>query len=67
MWGESYKITSTLLSMSPDSKQIERSTYNALEWLGDLGGLIDALRLIGAFLVAPLSAFKFVCVGRMQA
>ena len=44
--------------MSPDSKQIERSTYNALEWLGDLGGLIDALRLIGAFLIAPLSAFK---------
>lgn len=29
-----------------------------LEWLGDIGGLFDALRYIGAFLLYPLVSFK---------
>ena len=36
---------------------IERQTYSALEWLGDIGGLIDGLRLIVLFIVAPLASF----------
>ena len=29
-----------------------------LEWLGDLGGLYDALKVIGGLLVAPFAAFQ---------
>ena len=34
----------------------ERATYSALEWLGDIGGLFDGLKIIATILVAPLSA-----------
>ena len=34
-----------------------RSTYHVLEWLGDVGGLNDALQIIGSFLVVPVAAF----------
>ena len=36
---------------------IERKTYSGLEWLGDVGGLFDALVLIGRFLVGPITVF----------
>ena len=29
----------------------QRSIYNALDWLGDIGGLLDALTVIGSFLM----------------
>ena len=29
-----------------------------MDWIGDVGGLIDGLRLIGIFLVAPIAAFS---------
>jgi len=35
---------------------IERQTYSALEYLGDLGGLFDALGYLGSALVAPIAA-----------
>ena len=35
---------------------INRQTYDMLEWLGDMGGLFDALRIIGSFFVVPVSA-----------
>ncbi len=38
-------------------RQINRKTYSFLEWLGDCGGLMDALYLIAEFLVGPLSIF----------
>ena len=41
-----------------DQNVIERQTYSFLDWLGDIGGLYDALRLIGLFVVAPFSSFK---------
>ena len=36
---------------------IERQSYSILEWLGDIGGLFDALRLIGFLMVAPFANF----------
>ena len=36
---------------------IERKTYESLEWLGDVGGLFDALLVIGRFFVGPAAAF----------
>ena len=37
-----------------DFKQFSRSFYNSLDFLGDIGGLIDGLRLIGGFLLIPM-------------
>ena len=34
-----------------------RQTYSSLDFLGDLGGLYDALRLIAQTIVAPFSTF----------
>ena len=36
---------------------IERQTYSLLEWVGDVGGLFDGLKLVGTILVAPFAAF----------
>ena len=36
---------------------IERQTYSFLEWLGDIGGLYDALRLIGLLFITPFNSF----------
>jgi len=41
-----YKFTSFELSISPDKMVINRQTYSLLDWLGDLGGLFDALCII---------------------
>ena len=40
-----------------DQNVIERQTYSFLEWLGDIGGLYDALRLIGLLMMSPFSSF----------
>ena len=34
-----------------DQKFSERTIYNFLDYLGDIGGLLDALNYIGAFIV----------------
>ena len=40
-----------------DQMKTNRSTYHILEWLGDIGGLSDALYIIGNFLVLPSGVF----------
>lgn len=40
-----------------DEMKIERQTYSALEWLGDIGGLFDMLKLLGYMIVIPFSSF----------
>ena len=37
---------------------MQRETYDLLSWLGDIGGLIDALRYAITFLMAPYTAFS---------
>ena len=46
-----YKFTSIEWNLSSDLKITNRETYSILDWLGDMGGLIDAFRLLGALLV----------------
>lgn len=36
---------------------INRQTYSLLEWLGDVGGLFDALHIIGSLIIGPLSSY----------
>ena len=43
--------------MSFDQNVTFRETYGGLEWLGDIGGLLDALFILGSLLMAPVSAF----------
>ena len=45
------------LSVSQNLKVTSRKTYSILEWLADIGGLYDALKIISGALVAPLSSF----------
>ena len=53
-----YKFSSIAFKFIQNSKVIERQTYSLLEWLGDIGGLFDALKLIGAALVAQIAGFS---------
>ena len=38
-----FKHTSMELNFSPDLLSVSRQTYSILDWLGDMGGLMDAL------------------------
>ena len=40
-------------------RQVSRKTYGLLDWLGDWGGLMDALFMIAEILVAPFSAAAY--------
>ena len=52
-----YKYISVEINMSIDLISWERQTYSLLDWLGDLGGLYDALYLIFAALISPITMF----------
>ena len=41
-----------IFKIGPNRIVYSRSVYTTLDWLGDVGGLLDALRLIGMFLCA---------------
>ena len=43
------------IKMSEQTVAHQRSIYNALDWLGDIGGLLDGLTTIGSFVVAIYS------------
>ena len=53
-----YKFNSLVLYVSLDSLVTERETYGVLEWMGDLGGLFDALRYLGVFIVSPIASYR---------
>ncbi len=53
-----YKFTSLSLYVSADMEVTERDTYSLLEWLGDVGGLIDAMRYLGYIMITPITAFN---------
>ena len=40
-----------------DQLVINRKTYSILEWLGDIGGLADALIIIGGIFVFPVATY----------
>ena len=47
-----------IFQLNPSTKAYQRSVYNILDWLGDIGGLFAGLRLIGIALMAPLSGYN---------
>ena len=52
-----YKFTSIEINASMDQNFITRETYSLLDYLGDLGGLFDALTILGQILISPVSGF----------
>ena len=52
-----YKYTSIVVLFNQNLVRINRTAYSSLDWLGDVGGLFDALYLIGKFLMGPLATF----------
>ena len=54
-----YKYVSWELNMSSERVNWNRQTYSLLDWLGDLGGLADALYYGLRALVQIFSVFTF--------
>ena len=52
-----YKFTSIHFELNKSLKRTDRETYSLLDWLGDCGGLLDALYVIGSVLAAPFASF----------
>ena len=43
--------------MNVDLHEINRKTESFLDWMGDWGGLLDALHFLSAQIISPYSAF----------
>ena len=52
-----YKYISVEFNLSLNQMVWTRQTYHLLDWLGDLGGLLDILYYIGRVLVEPIARF----------
>ena len=52
-----YKINSFWIEISSSLTTVERKTYSSLEWLGDVGGLFEGLKIISGFFIAPIASF----------
>ena len=52
-----YKFGSLWINLSPDLQVVQRQTYSLLEWLGDIGGLLEALKYLGIVVLLPLRSF----------
>ena len=50
-----FKFFSAEFTFKKDLKVINRVTYSVLDWLGDCGGLVDALIIIGQLIANPFS------------
>ena len=48
-----YKFASAEINLSQDVLKVSRQTYSFLEWLGDVGGLMDALIVLIYVLIIP--------------
>lgn len=48
-----YRFGSMTIRSSSSTTIINRQTYSLLDWLGDIGGLMDALMYLIQFLLAP--------------
>ena len=55
---ELYKYMSAEFNMSTDRLNWNRQTYSILDWLGDLGGLLDMLIAIASYIVAPMVSYR---------
>ena len=52
-----YKFASVQFTFNQNMNEINRKTYSLLDWLGDCGGLTDALRFIAGLIVSPFASY----------
>ena len=52
-----YKYLSVEFNLDMDLMSWQRDTYSTLDWLGDMGGLFDALFTIFKAMLAPISTY----------
>ena len=53
-----FKFSSIEVNLDLRVRIINRQTYDVLGWLGDLGGLIDALYYIIFFILSPYTSYR---------
>lgn len=53
-----YKFVGVEILLQFDLTTYSRSTYDFLQWFGDLGGLNEALQFMGSLLVAGFASFN---------
>jgi hypothetical protein len=56
---QNYKVVGTSIYRDLNLHEIHRTTYDTLNFLGDLGGLLDFLMLVGVFLTKWFARFTF--------
>ena len=54
-----YKYMSFAIEMSPDLQMTSRQTYSILDFMGDLGGLAEALNFLVYIMLVPFTTFHF--------
>ena len=54
-----YKSVSLEVNLNKDIIQINRQTYSLLDFLGDIGGLLDALTIIGEIVLLPFVSYQY--------
>ncbi len=53
-----YKFVSLEVIVGLDKLVVGRETYSLLDWLGDLGGLFDALFILCGVIISPVAQFS---------
>lgn len=52
-------IKTVEFSAHSQTKSYQRSVYSLLDFIGDVGGLLDGLKMIGQNLLFPFTSFNF--------
>ena len=54
------RISLLRFETSKHERNFQRSVYSILDYLGDVGGLLDGLRLIAVSLIVPFSSYNYI-------
>ena len=49
-----------MFETNPGVRNYQRAVYSVLDYVGDVGGLLDGLKLIASALIAPFSSYNFI-------
>ena len=54
-----YKYGSIYIEIDPYLQMFNRQQYGLLDWLGDIGGLIEAFQYLTQFVLKPFLKFSY--------
>jgi hypothetical protein len=57
-----YKLISIAFYMSPNAELTQRETYSFLEYLGDVGGLVEILKYFFYFVVVGFNSNRMAAI-----